>query len=152
MSPISACVSRSPSASAALSDRRDIDGFASELIDRFVPLAPEVQNLLEIVAIKPAFREAGIERVVAGPKGAVIALRGNRFAQPGGLSSANAGNLEGAPVPKIVYLRNWEDAKEGLVGVARLLQASGDITRATKPDADRGLPQPTPSQVKPRMA
>jgi transcription-repair coupling factor (superfamily II helicase) len=70
---------------AALADRREIDGFAAELIDRFGPLPPEVENLLEIIAIKRACREAGVERVEAGPKGAVIALRGNRFANPAGL-------------------------------------------------------------------
>src|SRR6266481_3836499 len=70
---------------AALADRREIEGFAAELIDRFGPLPCEVENLLEIIAIKRACREAGVERVEAGPKGAVIALRGNRFANPAGL-------------------------------------------------------------------
>src|SRR5262249_24906201 len=57
---------------AALADRREIDGFAAELIDRFGRLPPEVENLLEIIAIKRACREAGVERVEAGPRGAVI--------------------------------------------------------------------------------
>jgi transcription-repair coupling factor (superfamily II helicase) len=37
---------------AGLSDRREIDGFAAELIDRFGTLPAEVENLLEIIAIK----------------------------------------------------------------------------------------------------
>ena len=58
---------------AALADRTEIDGFTAGLIDRFGPLPPEVENLLEIIAIKRACREAGIEKLEAGPKGAVIA-------------------------------------------------------------------------------
>src|SRR5437763_4467851 len=70
---------------AQLSSRRERDAFAAELIDRFGPLPPEVENLLQIIAIKRDCREAGVERVEAGPKGAVITLRGNRFANPAGL-------------------------------------------------------------------
>jgi len=140
---------------AALSDRREIDGFAAELIDRFGPLPPEVENLLEIIAIKRACREAGVERVEAGPKGAVIALRGNRFANPAGLVELiqrHAGTLRLRPDQKIVYLRNWEDEKTRLAGVAGLLQALVKIARAAKPDADAVLPPPTPELARPREA
>jgi transcription-repair coupling factor (superfamily II helicase) len=37
---------------AGFADRREIDGFAAELIDRFGTLPTEVENLLEIIAIK----------------------------------------------------------------------------------------------------
>ena len=47
---------------AALADRREIDGFAAELIDRFGPLPSEVENLLKIIAIKRACREAGVAK------------------------------------------------------------------------------------------
>src|SRR5205814_681788 len=81
---------------AQLSSRRERDAFAAELIDRFGPLPPEVENLLQIIGIKRDCREAGVERVEAGPKGAVITLRGNRFANPQGLVELiqkNAGTL-----------------------------------------------------------
>jgi transcription-repair coupling factor (superfamily II helicase) len=42
---------------AALVDRAEIDAFAAELIDRFGPLPEEVENLLQIVAIKKLCRE-----------------------------------------------------------------------------------------------
>ncbi len=48
----SAYGSASTAALPALADRREIDGFAAELIDRFGPLPAEVENLLEIIAIK----------------------------------------------------------------------------------------------------
>jgi transcription-repair coupling factor (superfamily II helicase) len=140
---------------AALADRRDIDGFAAELIDRFGQLPREVENLLEIIAIKRACREAGVERVDAGPKGAVITLRGNRFANPAGLVELiqrNAGTLKLRPDQKIVYLRNWEDEKTRLAGVAKLLEALVKIARAEKPDADVALPLPSPPLVNPKLA
>jgi transcription-repair coupling factor (superfamily II helicase) len=140
---------------AGLLDRREIDGFAAELIDRFGPLPPEVDNLLEIIAIKRYCREAGIEKLEAGPKGAVIALRENRFANPVGLVDLiqrNAGTLKLRPDHKIVYLRNWEDAKTRLAGVAKLAQALAKIARTAQAEADAQLPQPTPELVKQRSA
>ena len=132
---------------AALADRREID--------RFGPLPPEVENLLEIIAIKRACREAAVERIEAGPKGAVISLRENRFANPAGLVELiqrNAGTLRLRPDQKIVYLRNWEGEKTRLAGVARLLEALVKIAGAAKPDADDALPSATPTLVKPREA
>src|SRR5947209_10236446 len=137
---------------AQLSDRRERDAFAAELIDRFGPLPAEVENLLQIIAIKRACREAGVERVEAGPKGAVIALRGNRFANPAGLVELiqkNAGTLRLRPDQRLVYLRNWEDEAERLRGVARLMRALVGIARTPSPDG-APLPPPTPALVKAR--
>jgi len=140
---------------AALADRREIDGFAAELIDRFGPLPSEVENLLEIIAIKRACREAGVERIEAGPKGAVISLHGNRFANPAGLVDLiqrHAGTLKLRPDQKIVYLRDWKDEKTRLAGVAQLLRTLVKIARAEKPDAEAALAPRAPSLVKPQMA
>jgi transcription-repair coupling factor (superfamily II helicase) len=130
---------------AGLLDRREIDGFAAELIDRFGPLPPEVENLLEIIAIKRSCREAGIEKLEAGPKGAVISLRDNRFANPAGLVDLiqrNAGTLRIRPDQKIVYLRNWEDAKARLTGVAKLAQALAKIAHIAAPETNVPFPKP----------
>jgi transcription-repair coupling factor (superfamily II helicase) len=140
---------------AGLSDREEIDGFAAELIDRFGSLPPEVENLLEIIAIKRFCREAGIEKLEAGPKGAVISLRDNRFANPAGLVELiqrHAGTLKLRPDQKIVYLRDWYDAKTRLTGAAKLAQALAKIAGTARPDIDAALPQPSPLLVKPRAA
>ena len=55
---------------------------AAELIDRFGPLPEEVENLLQVIAIKRLCRAAGVEKVDAGPKGAVVAFHKNEFAKP----------------------------------------------------------------------
>jgi transcription-repair coupling factor (superfamily II helicase) len=139
---------------AQLRDRRERDAFAAELIDRFGPLPGEVENLLQIIAIKRDCRDAGIERVEAGPKGAVVSLRGNRFANPAGLVELiqkHAGTLRLRPDHKLVYLRNWEDEKERLAGVARFTQALVKIARAGTPE-EAPLPPPTPELVKTRAA
>jgi transcription-repair coupling factor (superfamily II helicase) len=136
---------------AQLHDRRERDAFAAELIDRFGPLPGEVENLLQIIAIKRDCHAAGIERVEAGPKGAVVSLRGNRFANPAGLVELiqkHAGTLRLRPDHKLVYLRNWEDDRERLQGVARFTQALVKIARAAAPGA--AMPPPTAELVKVR--
>src|SRR5205085_4150964 len=140
---------------AGLADRREIDGFAAELIDRFGTLPTEVENLLEIIAIKRSCREAGIEKLEAGPKGAVISLRDNRFANPAGLVELiqrNAGTLKFRPDQKILYPRNCEDANARLGGVAKLVQALAKIARTVQPEAAAQLPKPAPSVAKPKVA
>src|SRR6059036_3391056 len=67
---------------AEIEDERDIDAFAAELVDRFGPLPEEVEHLLQVVAIKALARAANIEKIEAGPKGAVLAFRDNSFANP----------------------------------------------------------------------
>ncbi|MBV8889646.1 MAG: transcription-repair coupling factor [Alphaproteobacteria bacterium] len=136
---------------AALSSRRETDAFAAELIDRFGSLPREVENLLQIIAIKRWCREAGIERVEAGPKGAVITLRHNRFANPDGLvelMQRHSGTLKLRPDQKLVYLRNWDDEKERLKGVAGLMQALVKLARAAAPEDPVAMPKPTPELVK----
>jgi transcription-repair coupling factor (superfamily II helicase) len=137
---------------AQLASRRERDAFAAELIDRFGPLPAEVENLLQIIGIKRDCREAGVERVEAGPKGAVVTLRGNRFANPAGLVELiqkNAGTLRLRPDQKLVYLRNWEDEKERLAGVARLMAALVKVARGGGPEAAAApAPKPAPEPIK----
>ena len=68
---------------------------AAELVDRFGPLPEEVDNLLQVVTLKRACREAGVEKLEAGPKGMVLGFRGNAFSNPAGLISwlASKGGL-----------------------------------------------------------
>ena len=138
---------------AQLTDRRERDAFAAELIDRFGPLPGEVENLLQIIAIKRECREAGVERVEAGPKGAVVTLRGNRFDNPAGLVELiqkHAGTLKLRPDQKLVYLRNWQDEQTRLKGVAGLMHALAKLARAGGDAAAPvdPVPAPTPELVR----
>ncbi len=69
----------------ALASDAETDAMAAELVDRFGKLPPEVENLLGVVSLKRACREAGVEKLEAGPKGMVLTFRGNAFSNPAGL-------------------------------------------------------------------
>ena len=71
----------------ALSSDAETEAMAAELVDRFGPLPPEVDNLLQVVTLKRMCRDSGVEKLEAGPKGMVVAFRGNAFRNPGGLIS-----------------------------------------------------------------
>ena len=73
MSPTSMSACRSTGGWPGSRRASDIDRFAAELIDRFGPLPDEVQHLFEIVTIKQLAKQAGVEKIDAGPKGGTIA-------------------------------------------------------------------------------
>jgi transcription-repair coupling factor (superfamily II helicase) len=109
---------------ADLDDTAEIDAFGAELIDRFGPLPDEVDSLLKVVFVKALCRRANVEKVDAGPKGVVIAFRGNDFANGAGLIRyiGEQGSMAKVrPDQKIVFIRDWERPVERLKGVATIL-------------------------------
>jgi transcription-repair coupling factor (superfamily II helicase) len=134
---------------AALVDRREIDAFAAELIDRFGALPPEVDNLLEIIAIKRLCRDAGVEKVDVGPKGAVLAFHDNRFANPAGLVAflqEQAGTAKLRPDQRIVIIRNWDDTRQRLSGINALLRRLAEIAAAPPAAAPAAAPPVVPAK------
>jgi transcription-repair coupling factor (superfamily II helicase) len=102
-----------------------IESFAAELIDRFGPLPEEVRHLLDVVEIKGLCRQAGIEQIDAGPKGAVIGFRNKSFANPEGLIDfirEQGHRVKLQPDHRLIYYANWETPEERLVGARDLLQ------------------------------
>jgi len=121
---------------AGLVEPVEIDGFAAEAIDRFGPLPEEVENLLQVVTLKKLCRDAGVEKLDAGPKGAVISFRDNSFANPGALIefiTSQVGTVKLRPDHKLVYQREWADDKQRLAGVRRLMAQLAKL--ATEPAA-----------------
>ena len=109
---------------ASLENNDETEGFAAEMIDRFGPLPAEVENLLRVIAIKRLCRVAGIEKVEAGPKGAVLSFRQNRFARPDKLVAfitKRAAIVTLRPDHKLVYRQDWQDEKARIRGVEKLL-------------------------------
>ncbi len=107
-----------------LGDRGEIDGFAAELIDRFGALPPEVENLLDIVGIKVLCRTANVEKVDAGPKGAVVSLRNSTFPNPGKLVdfiAKSAGTVKLRPDQKLVFIRPWDTPSARIKGLQAVL-------------------------------
>jgi transcription-repair coupling factor (superfamily II helicase) len=110
---------------AGIETREDIDRFAAELIDRFGPLPDEVRHLFEIVTIKQLAKQAGVEKIDAGPKGGTIAFRNNAFANPVKLIqfiSQHAGTMKVRPDQKIVVTRDWPTPDDRLKGARALLE------------------------------
>jgi transcription-repair coupling factor (superfamily II helicase) len=121
---------------AALVDRREIESFAAELIDRFGSLPAEVDNLLEIIAIKNLCRLAGVEKVEAGEKGAAITFHKNMFANPAGLVAwigKQAGGVKLRPDQRLIVIRDWEALRDRVKGIESLLAQLQEI--ASVPDA-----------------
>jgi transcription-repair coupling factor (superfamily II helicase) len=109
---------------ASLVDRLEIDSFATELVDRFGSMPAEVENLLEIIAIKRMCRDAGVEKVEAGPKGVVIAFRENKFRNPDKLVryiARNAASTKIRPDQRVVFARDWDDPDTRVKGLTAIL-------------------------------
>src|SRR6185437_13526733 len=107
-----------------LADAREIDSAGAELIDRFGPLPAEVEALLNIILIKALCRIANVEKVEAGPKGAVVTLRHNEFPDPAGLVRLVADpamHVRVKPDQKLVFARDWPTAEARLKGTAAIL-------------------------------
>jgi transcription-repair coupling factor (superfamily II helicase) len=120
---------------AAVENADAIEAFAAELIDRFGDLPEEVRHLLDVVEIKGLCRQAGIEQIDAGPKGAVIAFRNNSFANPEGLIDfiREAGKqVKLQPDHRLIYYANWPTPEDRLAGTRNLLKRLAKIAGAVK--------------------
>jgi transcription-repair coupling factor (superfamily II helicase) len=120
---------------ADLDEERDIDAFGAELADRFGPLPIEVRHLLAIVAVKALCRRANIERLEAGPKGAVLTFRDNAFANPDGLVAFIREQGPAArvrPDMKVVLFEDWERPEQRLSGARDILRRLVTIAERAK--------------------
>jgi len=113
----------------------EIDGFGAELIDRFGALPEEVEHLLKIVYIKALCRQANVEKLDAGPKGAVVQFRGQQFADPAGLVqwiSEQGALAKIRPDQSVVFSRNWPTPDKRLAGAAVLMTKLANLAKAQK--------------------
>jgi transcription-repair coupling factor (superfamily II helicase) len=95
----------------ALQTDAETEAMAAELVDRFGALPEEVDNLLSVMALKRLCREAGVERLEAGPKGMVLQFRGNAFRNPAGLIAwlgAKGGMIKLRPDHKLAIVREMD--------------------------------------------
>jgi transcription-repair coupling factor (superfamily II helicase) len=109
---------------ADLETRPEIEGFAAEMIDRFGPLPPEVENLLDVIELKGLCRAAGVDKVDAGPKGVVIGFHNNRPPAPDALFkwlTDKKGTVKLRPDQKIAAAREWADLSHRVRGVRGIL-------------------------------
>jgi transcription-repair coupling factor (superfamily II helicase) len=113
----------------------ELDNFAAELRDRFGVLPDEVRYLFKVAAIKGYCRRANVEKVDAGPKGAVITLRDNTFAQPDRLVYFIRQHGQAArvrPDMKVVFFQDWETPEERLTGTTEILRQLANLAEDRK--------------------
>jgi transcription-repair coupling factor (superfamily II helicase) len=109
---------------AGLVEEVEIDAFAAELVDRFGHLPPEVENLLQVIRVKQFCKQAGIDKIDVGPKGAVISFHNNQFGNPARLISwlqQQSGAAKLRPDQKLVLIRAWDNPEERLKGIKKSL-------------------------------
>ncbi len=110
--------------------QEEIDAFGAELVDRFGSMPAEVQHLLEIVAIKTICRAAGIAKIDAGPKGAVVSFRNDEFVNPAGLIefiSTSPYDMKVRPDQKLVFRQDWPGEAMRLKGARRAAAIIAEI-------------------------
>jgi len=115
-----------------LETRQEMEGFAAELHDRFGKLPGEVETLLRVVRVKTMCRRAGIARLDAGPKGATIQFRNDRFADPAGLVAFlnDQRGLAKIRDNRLVIRRDWKAAKERVRGAFAIARDLAKIAKA----------------------
>ncbi len=111
---------------ANLVDLTEIEAFASELIDRFGALPAEVENLLQVMTIKQLCRLAGVAKVDAGPKGAVLSFHEDKPTAPDRLitylqSGARDGSVRIRPDQRLVVQAAWGKPKGRVAGLRKAL-------------------------------
>jgi len=115
--------------------QRVVGADVQEVVDRFGPLPSEVEHLMQVVAIKALCRHANVEKIEAGPKGAVITFRDNTFANPDRLVAFIREQGTGArvrPDMKVVFFADWEKPQARLKGTTAILRSLVRLAQPAK--------------------
>jgi transcription-repair coupling factor (superfamily II helicase) len=110
-----------------LATDQETDALAAELADRFGKLPDEVENLLQVVSLKRACRAVGVEKLEAGPKGLVVAFRGNQFENPAGLVSWLATQKKPSPAADLKLRPDHKLALVREMSVPQRVKAAKEI-------------------------
>jgi transcription-repair coupling factor (superfamily II helicase) len=120
---------------ATLQDDAEMESFGAEMIDRFGPLPPEVEQLLKIGTIKILCLKANVEKVEAGPKGVVVHFRDKSYANPQGLVAFVAEQASFAkvrPDMSVVFVRELTTIPARLKTATEVLRSLVKIAERVK--------------------
>ena len=107
----------------------DREALAAEMIDRFGPLPDEAGQLLKVVGVKGLCRQANVEKIDVGPKGAVVTFRGDDFPQAQALMrviARRSGVWKVRPDSKLVDTGEFDTPDARLAAAERIV---GDLAR-----------------------
>lgn len=119
---------------ADLTESRDIEKFAAEMIDRFGALPDEVNNLLEIAKIKLLCKRAGIDRVDAGPKGIIMGFHNDMPPNPEGLfnwMTDKKGMVKLRPDKRLSAPRDWPSVSHRTRGAMNFVSELAKLAQNT---------------------
>ncbi|MBL0317885.1 MAG: transcription-repair coupling factor [Alphaproteobacteria bacterium] len=110
---------------SALQSDPEVEAFGAELIDRFGPLPEAANFLLEVMKIKFLCKQAHIEKIETGPRGAVISFREGHIQNPLHIlnmvqSKPHLWKLR--PDQKLVYQQEWNDHHSRLLLIHGCIQ------------------------------
>ncbi|WP_238183904.1 transcription-repair coupling factor, partial [Methylobacterium trifolii] len=120
---------------STIHDDAEMESFGAELIDRFGPLPPEVEQLLKIGTIKILCLAANVAKIEAGPKGVVVHFRERSFANPQGLVAYVAEQASFAkvrPDMSVVFIRELDSIPERLKTATQVLRSLVKIAQGSK--------------------
>ncbi|MDG2096190.1 MAG: transcription-repair coupling factor [Paracoccaceae bacterium] len=97
-----------------LSSKIELEGFASQLIDRFGPLPKEINSLLSVIQIKSICKKIGINQIDVGVGRIIIDLRKTNKLNTDKLLDYIKENTNELKVKnnKLVYMREWRVNKD----------------------------------------
>ncbi len=130
----------------------DREALAAEMIDRFGPLPEEAGQLLKVVGVKGLCRQANVEKIDVGPKGAVVGFRGDDFAQPAALMALiarRAADWKLRPDHKLVVKGEFDTPEARLAAAERIVADLVKIAQGGDPAELPGSAPPKPPPAPP---
>ena len=115
-----------------LEEAGDIEGFAAEMTDRFGTIPSPAQNLLRLIEIKQNALVAGVSKIEAGPRGALVSFHQDSPPNvPGLLAYVEkiGATAKLRPDSKLVITRNWPDPASKLNGCLQLSKGLAALAR-----------------------
>jgi transcription-repair coupling factor (superfamily II helicase) len=106
-----------------LDEKRELEAFAAEMIDRFGPLPEATDNLVKVIEIKMNAKTACVAKMDVGPKGALVSFHDDTPPNvPGLLAYVDklGGIAKLRPDSKLALTRNWADPAARLHGALQL--------------------------------
>ena len=117
-----------------LTTLEEINAMREELKDRFGLYPVETENLFLTLELKLLAKQAHIDRVDAGDKGATVSFYQNTFPNPAGLIDyiqSQVGTMKIRPDQKVVVMRPWGDMDKRLTGVREMLKCLAHLASSS---------------------